>query len=133
MVQIIIQQYFLKYKKHWRFRLPSLIALLILIFSPSDGWGISTCLFHHFFGIDCPACGLTRSMSSLLHFEFFRGFGYHPLGFIVLALLLIFLITNDPGFVPSKANQGTRFLKFIFSLKFLLFLFVTIWIFRLTL
>ena len=39
-----------------------------------------TCTFHRFTHIDCPFCGMSRSMISLLHGQYSGSFLYHPLG-----------------------------------------------------
>lgn len=114
------------YKSGILYRLPSFVVLLLLLIMPSDGLGFSTCIFQHLFGFSCPACGLTRSMSSLLKLEFISSFSYHPLGFIILVFICLCLITNDPNFLRSK----NKIFETLFSLKSLSFLFLMVWILR---
>ena len=75
-------------------------ALLYLALAPSHGFGESWCLFHALFSVDCPACGLTRSMSCALHGEIAASWSYHPLG--VLALLLL----GFAGCAPSLFEKA---------------------------
>ena len=70
-----------------RLRRNALIALAVLALLPSAGLGIYICPFHFLTGTICPACGLTRSMSSLLHGHVSTAFLYHPLGIVVLVWL----------------------------------------------
>jgi hypothetical protein len=79
-----------------QFRWIVALLLVILAFLPSDGLGISVCPFNQIFGLPCPTCGLTRSVSSLLHLEVSKSVQYHPLGFLVLGALLA-------GLLPAKA------------------------------
>lgn len=41
-------------------------------------------------GQECYACGMTRSIMHLIHFEWEESIYYHPLGFVVF-LLVAFL------------------------------------------
>ena len=78
-----------------------IIALFITLFvlEPSAS-GIGThrqlvpvpCLFHLALGIPCPSCGLTTSLSFLMHGEWKAALRAHPLGLVAfLAMMLIFL------------------------------------------
>ena len=46
------------------------------------------CLIKHTTGIPCPACGSTRSMLSLMDFNFTAAMYFNPIG-IILAVVLI--------------------------------------------
>jgi hypothetical protein len=46
----------------------------------------SGCLFKFCTGIDCPACGVTRSVNALYHLNFEDSLHFHPAGFIVAAM-----------------------------------------------
>ncbi len=57
---------------------------------PPEGLGGSTCAMIQVAGIPCPSCGLTRSVSSVLHGEFLAAWQYNPFGYgFVLAFLLV--------------------------------------------
>lgn len=86
------------------FRLPSIVTLLLLAIMSPYGLGFSACPSLWLFNLPCPACGLTRSMSSLLHWHWADSFMFHPLGVIVLFWLIITAITNQPDFL----NRATR-------------------------
>lgn len=47
---------------------------------PPQGFGIDTHWSHHFFGFNCPTCGLTRSFITLAHGRAAAEFGYNWMG-----------------------------------------------------
>jgi hypothetical protein len=51
------------------------------------------CAVKSFVGIDCPGCGLTRSIAFLTHGEIRKSIDLHPMG-IVVALILIYLFAR---------------------------------------
>ncbi|MGO9483536.1 MAG: DUF2752 domain-containing protein [Rhodomicrobium sp.] len=57
----------------------------------------SFCLFKALTGLDCPACGITRSVSALCDFDLTGSFALHPGGpfvaALVLSLFIYFLVT----------------------------------------
>lgn len=116
--------------KKERFRVTALLILVVLALLPSDGLGFSACLFNRIFGIPCPACGLTRSLSSLLNFEWSKSIAYHPLGGLVLFLLFLLLLTNRPDYLKMKLGRTEKAGKIIFSFPFLMGLFLIVWIIR---
>jgi hypothetical protein len=113
-----------------RCRLPSLLAILMIVMIPPDGFDFSVCLFQHLFDLPCPACGLTRSMASILHFEWVKSFLYHPLGGIVLAYLILCLVTNQPDYLKSKLIAKRKIWQRIISYQFVILLFLGVWIAR---
>ena len=55
------------------------------------------CIFKKLFKISCPACGLTRSIKSLLKLDIISSFKYNifgPLLFIIYIIFIIFLIID---------------------------------------
>ena len=124
-IYTIIDFTFLKY------RLPAFLGLLFLLLMPSNGFDISACIFNSVLDIPCPACGLTRSMSSLLKFNILQGFTFHPLGFIALIYLIVTLITNQPNYIKSKFNNNFKAITIVFSFRFIVFLFLITWFIKL--
>jgi hypothetical protein len=57
----------------------------------------SFCLIKRFLHIPCPSCGVTRSVIAILHGHLYSALLLNPLGFIVLAIMLIapVLIVHD--------------------------------------
>ena len=52
----------------------------------------SICAFHHFTGLPCPGCGLTRAWVSMAHGHVSNAFIWHPLGPILFTSALIYTI-----------------------------------------
>ena len=63
------------------------------------------CLNKKLFGLDCPGCGMQRSVDLLLHGEFLAAFKMYPAVYPILFLLL-FLITST--FVKIKHTQQIK-------------------------
>ena len=112
-----------------RYRVTALFAILILAALPSDGLTGSICPFKNLTGMDGPACRLTRSMSSGLHFNLTKSVAYHPLGLLVLLYLLAVVWRNRPdpasAFIPAES-----WARHLFRFRFVAALFVFFWIFR---
>ena len=85
-------------------RIPQVVAALFLVVGfvlPSDGAGVIICMFKRIFSLPCPGCGLTRSVSSILHGDLLKSWGYHPLGFFFVGILvlLVFNLAMPHGVV----------------------------------
>jgi hypothetical protein len=74
-----------------------------------------TCPFKDATGIDCPGCGLQRSMLSLLKGDVVDSFLYHPAGLPSLALVVL-LITH----LKFRFSWGARVLTALYILTALL-------------
>jgi len=65
-----------------------------LFFIPSSFFtnSHSICLYRNIFGIECPGCGITRAVLSLIHLKFSEALTYNKLVVIVFPVLVyIFL------------------------------------------
>jgi len=73
----------------WLFERKAIITAWVVLglglLLPSRGILFSTCLLYRTTGCPCPACGMTRSVSSLLHGDWVLSWGYHPLGWVFTA------------------------------------------------
>lgn len=63
------------------------------------------CLIHHFTGIHCPGCGITRALLSVIHLDFYQAFRYHNLFFIIIILLSYHTITKIDCFINQKKRK----------------------------
>lgn len=70
----------------------ALLALPLAFINPLRGLGISICLFYNTTGYPCPGCGLTRSLSRLLHLDPIGSLAYHPLGMPIALALFFFAL-----------------------------------------
>lgn len=64
------------------------LALALSVVLPPDGLGFDICWIHRMFGVPCPACGLTRSVTSLTHGRFQQAVVYHPFGPVLYVMLV---------------------------------------------
>jgi uncharacterized protein DUF2752 len=80
----------------------SWMGLLLAVITPPHGTGYTICWIKQCTGIDCPGCGMTRSLSCGLRGMFAESFNYHPFGLFVLAL---FLFTAVISLMPSGRKR----------------------------
>lgn len=72
-------------------RLTGLLLMPVVLYGIPPEYiynGRSVCLIHTLFNWECPECGITRALFSLLHLDVGRAWEYHPLVFIIGPLLL---------------------------------------------
>lgn len=82
-------------ERHWVMLALTVVAcllLLVLEVRPEGKVGVAgmealelpgVCLSRRWFGIDCPGCGMTRSLVSLVHGDFAAAWRYHRLGWVI--------------------------------------------------
>lgn len=116
---------------HFNFRLPALLGLLVLFFLPPDGLGMITCWFQLVLDVPCPACGLTRGMTSLLQLEIYKSFIYHPMALIVLGYLFVLAYSNEPDYLRKAVKKKYPKLAAWFTFRVVAFVFIILWIIKL--
>lgn len=85
------------------------LGLLLAAITPPHGTGTTICFFKICTGIPCPGCGLTRSMSCALRGMFVESWQYHPLGIMILAMLLVLATIS---LLPRELRRGAaRFIE----------------------
>jgi hypothetical protein len=100
------------------------VILLLLAAVPTSSLTTlpSTCIFKNFIlpavfhghcpssglfaGCQCPACGLTRAMSRLLHGDLTGAWGFNPLVFLVLAVMLAVIAMNLKKSIDEHKRIG---------------------------
>ncbi len=60
------------------------------------------CLNKKLFGIDCPGCGIQRSLAALIEGNFTEAFNLYPAVFTLLALFVFFLAHKKFQFKAGK-------------------------------
>jgi hypothetical protein len=81
---------------HWAWLLFALVVLAVAtaLQVPQESVTIAgaplpeICLSRRLFGLDCPGCGLTRSVVSLAHGQVARAWRFNPAGLLWFAALL---------------------------------------------
>ena len=74
------------------------------------------CPFKALMGIDCPTCGLTRSVSMLIHGDLVGSIRAHHLGLLVAGAMAIWALDS----FPIVANAWKRFVGYSQSAVMLL-------------
>ena len=64
---------------------------IVLVLLPSDFFdkGDTICLSVFLFDKECYACGMTRAIQHLIHFDFLIAYSYNKLSFLALPILII--------------------------------------------
>ncbi len=62
------------------------------VFPPDGIPGVNLCWLYSATGVPCPACGLTRSFSAIVHGEFAHAWRMNPFGYVVFAGTLVLLL-----------------------------------------
>ena len=70
---------------------------------------MGTCYFKAYTGINCPGCGMQRSIIELLKGNIWESIKFYP-GLLPLLFLFLFLVLH----LIFKFNNGTTILKFIY-------------------
>lgn len=68
------------------------LIITILLFSLDEF--MLPCITKKFIGIDCPGCGLQRSISLLTHGDFYAAFKMYPPIYSIIILLCFLFIHN---------------------------------------
>ena len=100
------------------------LGLALAIITPPHGASFSVCWFKNCTGLPCPGCGLTRSFSCALHGMFLESLHFHPMGLLILLLLITIALASLP---PLKLKQRlTRYVEshaFAFNAVYIIFVF----------
>jgi len=94
------------------------LGLVIAAFSlrqsgPSGLPWLPPCFFHHWTGLDCAGCGMTRAAHAALNGEIAKAFRFNPMGMILLPLAVFALALEAIGWVrgkplPYRLNLGAK-------------------------
>lgn len=82
------------------------IALAYLIFVLCTGLGIP-CVFHAITKLECPGCGVTRMLISIVKLDFVSAFWYNPFLFVTGPFLIAYLVACEVKFIKhGNRNMG---------------------------
>ena len=88
--------------------LAALLAVLIFADQQSASLLPRLCPWYNLTGIDCPFCGLTRSVIATADLHPTLAFQLHPFGPLVLALLGAWLILCCLGFARGRGGRTLK-------------------------
>jgi len=66
------------------------------------------CLFHLITGFNCPGCGVTRMLFSLVQGDIKTAFSYNQFLFILLPFILIYIIYKVYLYILDKEDKIIR-------------------------
>ena len=67
------------------------------------------CFYQHYFGIECPGCGMQRAFIELLKANLIESLKLYP-ALIPIIIMLIFLLLH----IIIKIKNGATILKYLF-------------------
>lgn len=91
----------------------AILSITYIYHQPAHQGPILPCLFQKITGFQCPGCGMTRSIHSLLHFQWKKAFYYNKLIFTVMPLLFLF-----PFLKESKRKNILEMLSLVLTLSY---------------
>ncbi len=107
-----------------------LIGLFFLFVNPEEAKFFPKCPFYAITGYQCPGCGSSRAVYSIMHGNWKQAWQLNPALFIGVVLIILLLLAQ---FLRSRYTIWWRIDRFFRSEWFIWGLFVSIvlwWIFR---
>ncbi|MBN1516160.1 DUF2752 domain-containing protein [Candidatus Sumerlaeota bacterium] len=81
----------------------AILGIVVALIMPDRGIGPSLCGMYRIYGVPCPGCGMTRSVSCFFHLHFHESFLYNPFGLLFsIGLLLVAIQTLFPRGVMMR-------------------------------
>ncbi len=74
------------------------------------------CFWQGLTGYNCPGCGGTRALNSLIHFHLWESFCYHPFVLYSSAITGIFWVTKTIEYISGEKIKGIRLRAIYFYL-----------------
>ncbi|MBQ4526845.1 MAG: DUF2752 domain-containing protein [Clostridia bacterium] len=69
------------------------------------------CFFKEISGYDCPGCGITRMLIAITKFDFKAAFGYNPVLFVTLPIMLIIYLIHQIRYIRTGERQLSLLMK----------------------
>lgn len=73
------------------------VSVILLFYIAIESIGI-TCPIKFLTGISCAGCGMSRAFLSVLRLDFVSAFHFHPLFWLVIPTVLLFIFKNKIPF-----------------------------------
>ena len=94
----------------------------------------SSCLFRTVTGIDCPACGVMRSIAAVMRLDLYRAWSYNPCGIAIFLIVILYVLYFIAGLCSKQRlslNWKTELRFTEFCDRFLMVSLIIIWIYKL--
>jgi hypothetical protein len=76
------------------------IAIAYLVFVLCTGWGIP-CPIYSLTGLECPACGVSRMLVSIVKLDFAAAFAYNPFLMIAGPVIIAYLVFSEIKYIKT--------------------------------
>lgn len=67
------------------------------------------CIFYNKYGLYCPGCGGTRSITSLLNGKLIQSFFYHPIILYSIVIGGYYMVSHSLSYLTSGKIRGMKF------------------------
>jgi len=87
-------------------RFNATVAWLVLVLAcvhPPSGLGLRVCWTKASFGVPCPGCGLSRSMSATVRGDFGTAVGLNPFGPVFVSIFAVIAVGSA---LPRRGRRG---------------------------
>lgn len=84
------------------------------------------CVINYFTGLQCPGCGISRMLLSMLHGNFHAAFSFHPFLFITWPFLAYLILKTDYHYIHGHGMRLGKIDTAIASLYIIALLLFTV-------
>lgn len=85
------------------------------------------CFIHLLTGLQCPGCGISRMLISMLYGDFRTAFSFHPFLFITWPVLLTLLLNADYRYIKQGRADLSSSMNLVAITYVVLLLVFSIW------
>lgn len=84
------------------------------------------CIINYFTGLQCPGCGISRMLLSMLHGDFHAAFSFHPFLFTTWPVIVYLILKTDYHYICGCGMHLGKIDTVIASLYIIALMFFTI-------
>jgi hypothetical protein len=84
----------------------AIVAAIASVFALVVAARLPICPMAGVLGIPCPGCGLTRATLALLHGDFRRALGFHPLAPVIAPVFIAAVVGAALGYVRPRRSPN---------------------------
>ncbi len=83
------------------------------------------CVFHEITGMQCPGCGMTHALSSIIQGDFIEAYRYNALSLTICPMIVIYLLARALKYIKT----GKEEFSFMEILFLIICLVICVWYF----